>query len=67
MSTTKTKWAPRLLVQWHPMSGAISTTCTKRLPGTFDTQREAMEVAEKAARRHPEAIGYSAKRVEVLA
>ena len=30
-------------------------------------QREAMEAAEKVAHQHPEAIGYSAKRVEVLA
>ena len=67
MSTTKTKWAPCLLVQWHPMLGGISTTCTKRLPGAFDTPREAMEAAEKLSRQHPEAIGCSAKRVEVPA
>lgn len=46
-------WAPCLLVQWHPMLGGISATCTKRLPGAFDTQREAMEAAEKVAHQHP--------------
>ena len=60
-------WAPCLLVQWHPRPGSISTTCTKRLPGIFDTQREAMEAAEKEAQQHPEAIGCCAKRVEVFA
>lgn len=50
-----------------PMPGGIITTCTKRLPGAFDTHREAIDATEKAARQHLEAIGYSAKRVEVLA
>lgn len=65
MSTTKTKWAPCLLVQWHPMPGGIAATCAKRLPGAFDTPREAMEAAEKVALLRSDAMGYSAKRVEV--
>lgn len=36
-----------------------------RLPGAFDTSREAKQAAETVARLRPEALGFSVKRVEV--
>lgn len=58
-------WVPCLLIDAGPLPCGIETSHQERLPGAFDTQREAMEAAEKLARQHPDAIGYSAKRVEV--
>ena len=63
--TSTVQWIPCLRVQWHPMPGGIATTCTERLPGSFDTHHEAMEAAENLAHQRPDAIGISAKRVEV--
>lgn len=65
MNATSTKWVPCLLVHWPPMAGGIATTCTERLPGSFDTHHEAMEAAENLAHQRPDAIGISVKRVEV--
>lgn len=65
MSTTKEQWAPCVLMEDSPTPCGISASYPKRLPGLFDTCREAMEVAEKLAHQHPKAIGISAILVEV--
>ncbi len=66
MSTAiKIQWVPCLVLEGEPLPDGITTSHLERLPGAFDTQLGAIGVAEKAARQRPDAIGYSAKFVEV--
>ena len=67
MSTTKKQWAPCLLLEGQPTACGITTSCPERLPGLYDTSALAMAAAEEAASQRPDAIGISAKRVEVFA
>lgn len=55
------QWVPCLVLEDKPMQKGITTCHLERLPGVFDTSREAMDAAEKAARQRPDAIGCSAK------
>lgn len=64
-ATTKEQWIPCVVLEGEPLPDGITTSYLERLPGAFDTCREAMAVAEKSARLRPDAIGASAKRVEV--
>lgn len=58
-------WVPCLLIDAGPLPCGIETSHQERLPGAFDTPREAMEAAEKALALRPDAIGISCVR-EVL-
>lgn len=65
MSTTKEQWAPCLLLEGQPTACGISTRYPERLPGLYNTSAQAMAAAEAAIHQRPDAIGISAKRVEV--
>ena len=66
MSTAKqVKWVPCLLVEGEPLPDGITTTSYERLPGLFKTSDEAMDAGEAAIVLRPDAVGYSAVRVEV--
>lgn len=58
MSTiTNAQWAPFLMLE--------RSVYPERLPGLYDTHAQAMAAAELAAHQRPDAVGISAKRVEV--
>lgn len=59
-TATKVQWGPCLLLEGEPLPDGIATSYYERLPGAFDTTREAMEAAEQEARKRPDAIGYTA-------
>lgn len=59
------RWIPLLILEGPDLEPGISTSFYERLPGSFATSTEAMDAAEAALRKRPDAIGYSAKRVEV--
>lgn len=67
MSTAVTiiQWAPCLLLEGQPTACGITTSYSERLPALYDTSAQAMAAAETAIHQRPDAIGYSAKRVEV--
>lgn len=56
-TTTNAQWAPCLMLE--------HSIYPERLPGLYDTHAQAMAVAEVAAHQRPDAVGISAKRVEV--
>lgn len=64
-ATTKEQWIPCLLLEGERTACGATTSYPQRLPGAFDTHSEAMAAAEKVALLHSDAMGYSAKRVEV--
>ena len=64
---TKEQWAPCLLLEGQPTVCGITTSDYERLPGLYDTSAQAMAEAEAAIQQRPDAIGISAKRVEVPA
>lgn len=55
-------------VQWIPclLLDGMTVGHQERLPGFYDTPAQAMAAAEAAIQQHPDAIGISTKRVEVL-
>lgn len=61
------RWIPLLILEGQELEPGLSSSVYERLPGSFATSTEAMGAAEAALRKHPDAIGYSAKRVEVPA
>lgn len=61
---TTVQWVPCLLLEVGRLLDD-TTNYLLRLPGAFNTQREALDAAEKLSCQRPDAIGYSAKRVEV--
>lgn len=63
----KTQWIPCLLLQGKPLPDGITTGYPERLPGFYDTPSQAMAAAKMAIYQRPDAIGCTAKRVEVLA
>lgn len=65
--TTKKQWAPCLLLEGQPTACGITTSYPERLPGLYDTSAQAVAAAEAAIHQRPDAIGISAKRVEVPA
>ena len=67
MSTAITiiQWAPCLLLEGESLPDGISTSYAERLPGVFSTAREAMDAASMALALRPDAVGYTAKRLEV--
>lgn len=66
MSTaTKVQWVPVLVLEGPPLPDGITTSYLERLPGAFDTPSQAMDTAQAALRLRPDAISYSAKRLEV--
>lgn len=56
-TTTKAQWAPCLMLE--------NSVYPERQPGLYDTSAQAMAAAESAIQLRPDAIGISAKRVEV--
>ena len=66
MSTaTKVQWVPMLVLEGEALPDGITTSYLERLPGAFDTPSQAMDAAQAALRLRPDAMGYSAKRLEV--
>jgi len=66
MSTaTQVQWVPVLVLEGAPLPDGITTSYLERLPGVFDTPSQAMYAAQAALSLRPDAIGYSAKRLEV--
>ncbi|MEG0052863.1 MAG: hypothetical protein RR928_16310 [Comamonas sp.] len=59
------RWMALLILEGPCLEPGISTSFYERLPGSFHTADEAMDVAQDAADKHPDAIGCSAKRMEV--
>lgn len=66
-NTTKEQWMPCLLLEGQPTACGIPTSNAERLPGLYDTSAQAMAAAEVVAHQRPDAVGISAKRVEVSA
>lgn len=66
-TATKEQWVPCLLLEGLPTACGITTSYAERLPALYDTPAQAMAAAEAAANQRPDAIGCSAKRVEVPA
>jgi hypothetical protein len=64
-ATTVTRWAPCLVLEGAPLPDGITTSYLERLPGLYDTAAQAMAAAGAAIRTRPDAIGYSAKQLEV--
>lgn len=62
---TKVHWVPCLLLDGEPLPCGITTSYPERLPGLYNTSAQAMAAAESAIHQRPDAIGISAKRVEV--
>ena len=65
LTATPARWVPLLVLAGYDLEPGISTGFYERLPGCFRNPGEAMDAAEQAARQRPDAIGCSAKRVEV--
>ncbi len=61
---TTVQWVPCLLLDVGQLLDE-STHYLLRLPGAFNTQREALDAAEKLSCQRLGVIGHSAKRVEV--
>ena len=61
----KVRWVACLLKESQPLPDGITTTCYERLPGLFKTSDKAMDAGEAAIALRPDAVGYSAVRVEV--
>ena len=62
---TAIRWIPLLILEGPDLEPGISTSFCERLPGSFTTSTEAMDAAEAALCKRPDAISYGAKRVEV--
>lgn len=63
--TPMVRWVPVLMLEGPDLEPGISTSFYERLPGSFATSGEAMAAAYAVISQRPDAIGYSAKRVEV--
>lgn len=64
-SITTVRWVPVLVLEGPPLPDGITTSYLERLPGAFDTPSQAMDAAQAALRLRPDAMSYSAKRLEV--
>lgn len=64
-SITTVRWVPVLVLEGAPLPDGIATSYLERLPGAFDTPSQAMDAAQAALRLRPDAMSYSAKRLEV--
>lgn len=64
LTTISARWVPVLMLEGTDLEPGISTSFYERLPGSFATSSEAMAAAAAAIVQRPDAIGYSAKRVE---
>lgn len=68
MSTaTKEQWVPCLVLEGEPLPDGITTSYLERLPGLYDTCAQATAAAWKVLCQRPDALSYSARRVEVAA
>lgn len=65
--TSTVQWIPCLVLEGDPLPDGITISHYERFPGLFKTSGEAMDAGEVAIATRPDAIGYSAKRVEVTA
>ena len=64
-TTKKLQWAPCLLLVGQPTACGIATSYPERLPGLYETSTQAITAAVAFMHQRPDAIGVSAKRVEV--
>lgn len=64
-NATIVRWVPVLMLEGPDLELSITTSFYERLPGSFATSSEAIDAAQAAMEQRPDAIGCSAKRLEV--
>ena len=67
MNNTTVRWIPALLIEGEPLECGITQSVIERQPGLFATSREALAAAVRLLPQRLEAIGATAKCVEVNA